>query len=52
VILVVPGAEELLGMGQMLARIPGLGGLVRLLGRYTSIEDVYRVITKRLEVRR
>jgi S-DNA-T family DNA segregation ATPase FtsK/SpoIIIE len=52
VILDEPGAEELLGKGQMLARIPGQRGLVRLQGRFTSIEDVDRVIKHNLEVRR
>jgi S-DNA-T family DNA segregation ATPase FtsK/SpoIIIE len=52
VILDEPGAEELLGKGQMLARIAVQRGLVRLQVRYTSIEDVDRVIKHHLEVRR
>jgi S-DNA-T family DNA segregation ATPase FtsK/SpoIIIE len=51
VILDEPGGEELLGKGQMLARIPGQRGLFRLQGEYVSIEDVDRVIKSYTEAR-
>ncbi|HEX5016561.1 MAG TPA: FtsK/SpoIIIE domain-containing protein [Actinomycetes bacterium] len=51
VILDQPGAENLLGAGDMLARIPGVRGLQRLKGRNVSIEDVEKVIKQRTEVR-
>jgi S-DNA-T family DNA segregation ATPase FtsK/SpoIIIE len=50
VILDEPGAEDLLGKGQLLARIPGRRGLHLLQGRLTTIEDVDRVIKHYTEV--
>lgn len=51
VILDEGGAEDLLGKGDMLARIPGIRGLRQLKGRYVSIEDVDRVVRAHTEVR-
>jgi hypothetical protein len=51
VILDEPGAEDLMGKGQLLARIPGQRGLLPLQGEYVSIEDVDRVIKSYTEVR-
>lgn len=50
VILDEPGAEDLLGKGEMLARIPGVRGLHHLTGTYTSIEDVDEIIAQYTEV--
>jgi S-DNA-T family DNA segregation ATPase FtsK/SpoIIIE len=51
VILDEPGAEDLLGKGQMLARIPGVRGLHPLQGAYVSIEDVDRVVSHYTEAK-
>ena len=51
VILDEPGAEELLGKGEMLARIPGVRGLYRLQGRYVSTDEVDRVVRELVEVK-
>jgi S-DNA-T family DNA segregation ATPase FtsK/SpoIIIE len=50
VILDEPGAEDLLGNGQMLARIPGQRGLRQLQGRYIDLAMVEKVIARRMEV--
>jgi S-DNA-T family DNA segregation ATPase FtsK/SpoIIIE len=50
VILDEPGAEELLGKGQMLARIPGLRGLRLLQGQYIDIAAVEATVKSRTEV--
>jgi len=46
VILDEPGAERLLGKGELLARIPGRPGLHHLWARHTTLADVQRVITE------
>lgn len=50
VILDDVGGENLLGKGELLARIPGVRGLVHLQGTYTSIEDVDEIIAQYTEV--
>ena len=50
VILDEPGAENLMGKGELLARVPGVRGLFHLRGTYTSIEDVDEIIAIRTEV--
>ncbi|MEO6326080.1 MAG: FtsK/SpoIIIE domain-containing protein [Thermoanaerobaculia bacterium] len=50
VILDEEGAEALLAKGEMLARIPGVRGLRHLQGRFTSLEDVERVVRTHTEV--
>ena len=52
VILDEPGAEDLLGKGQMLARIPGQRGLRQLQGRYIDLATVEAVVAKHMEVQR
>lgn len=52
VILDQPGAEHLMGAGDMLVRIPGVPGLHRLKGRYVSAEEVERVVKNATEVHR
>ena len=49
VILDEPGAEELVGKGDMLARIPGTRGLHRLPGASPSTEDGERVVNEHTE---
>ena len=49
VILDEPGAEDLLGKGQMLARIPGRRGLRQLQGRFIDLAAVEAVVAKRME---
>lgn len=44
VILDEEGAEELLGKGEMLARIPGVRGLRRLQGRLVTLDEVERTV--------
>ena len=50
VILDETGAEELLGKGQMLARIPGRRGLRQLQGRYIDLSAVEETVKYRMEV--
>lgn len=50
VILDERGAQDLGHKGEMLARIPGAGGLHRLRGRLTTLQDVELVIKEITEV--
>jgi len=50
VILDEPGAEDLLGKGQMIARIPGQRGLRQLQGRYIDLAAVEKVVARHMEV--